>query len=71
MIRIIIHRLPESHPYSMTNVWEGAVLGVIITLHCDKFAILGYTSNLLLPDALSPHCGEHRHGNRSPDPGGY
>lgn len=55
----------------MRNTWECAESGVIVLFCSQKFATLDYTCSLVLPDPLPPHHGEHRHGNRSADPGGH
>lgn len=50
--RIIIHRLPENHPNSVTDVWEGVEFGVMVTFRDDKFAAL-VTRLTLVPQTPS------------------
>lgn len=55
---IIVHRLPESHQHSMTDVCEGTDLGVFVTFHSDELAPFGYISSLVLPHPPFPHVGK-------------
>ena len=40
---IIVHRLPENHQHSTTDVWEGTELGAMVTFHGDELTVLGDT----------------------------
>lgn len=68
---IIIYRFSESYSYSMINVWEGVVFGVIIIFYCDKFVVFGYIVSFFFLDVFFSYCGERRYGNGLLDLGGY